>query len=137
MSTETIVNDSIEDTLVCKYVEIGISYDSSVELASRIIQEEALKHPLSFDHRTVEQIKEDEHPIEIRLTSFGDFSVNLRAYVWCNDPQESYKMHSDINKAIHERFTKEGVEIPFPYRTVVYKNDLPKNSEANHAKDNN
>jgi small-conductance mechanosensitive channel len=46
-------------------------------------------------------------------------------------------MHIDINKAIHERFTKEGVEIPFPYRTVVYKNDLPKNSEANHAKDNN
>jgi small conductance mechanosensitive channel len=134
ISTETIVNDSIEDTLICKYVEIGISYDSSVELASKIIQEEALKHPLSIDNRNKEQKNENQHPIEIRLTSFGDFSVNLRAYVWCNDPQESYKMHSDINKAIHERFTKEGVEIPFPYRTVVYKNDLPPNSTVNsHA----
>jgi len=137
ISTETIVNDSIEDTLVCKYVEVGISYDSSVELASKIMQEESEKHPLSIDNRTREQKEENEHPIEIRLISFGDFSVNLRAYVWCNDPQGSYKMHSDLNKAIHDRFSKEGVEIPFPYRTLVYKNDLPKNSESNHVKDNN
>ena len=26
---------------------------------------------------------------------------------------------------VKKRFDKEGVEIPFPYRTVVYKNDLP------------
>jgi len=26
---------------------------------------------------------------------------------------------------IKKRFDKEGVEIPFPYRTVVFKKDLP------------
>lgn len=136
MSSETIINDSIEDTLVCRYVEIGISYDSSVELASKIMQEVAIDHPLSLDNRTEEQKAANAHPIEIRLTTFGDFSVNLRAYVWCNDPQEAYRMHSDINKVIHERFAEEGIEIPFPYRTVVYKKDLPKNSGSNHGQDN-
>lgn len=131
MSSETIVNDSIEDTMVCRYVEIGISYDSSVELASKIMQEVAMDHPLSLDNRTEEQKVANAHPVEIRLTTFGDFSVNLRAYVWCNDPQEVYRMHSDINKVIHERFAEEGIEIPFPYRTVVYKKDLPKNSGLN------
>ncbi|MFT4524448.1 MAG: small conductance mechanosensitive channel [Bacteroidia bacterium] len=128
ISSETIINDSIEDTLVCKYVEIGISYDSDVAIASKILQEVALAHPLCFDHRTPVEKANGNHQIEVRLTSFGDFSVNLRAYVWCNDPMESYRMHSDINKDIHERFSAEGVEIPFPYRTVVYKNDLPQNA---------
>ncbi|MFC2163173.1 mechanosensitive ion channel family protein, partial [Candidatus Altiarchaeota archaeon] len=27
----------------------------------------------------------------------------------------------DLNKSIKERFDREGIEIPFPYRTVVYK----------------
>lgn len=131
MSSETIINDSIEDTMICRFVEIGISYDSSVALASKIMQEEALKHPMSVDNRTLDQRRDNQHPIEIRLTTFGDFSVNLRAYVWCNDPQEVFRMHSDINKAVHKRFAEEGVEIPFPYRTVVYKKDLPENARSN------
>jgi small-conductance mechanosensitive channel len=27
-------------------------------------------------------------------------------------------------KSVFERFNKEGIEVPFPYRTVVYKKDL-------------
>jgi small-conductance mechanosensitive channel len=26
---------------------------------------------------------------------------------------------------VKKRFDQEGVEIPFPYRTIVYKKDLP------------
>lgn len=131
IGSETIINDSIEDTLVCRFVEIGISYDSDVALASRILQETAAAHPLCIDNRSAQQRAQGDHQIEIRLTSFGDFSVNLRAYVWCNDPMGVYRMHSDINKQIHERFATEGVEIPFPYRTVVYKNELPQNAKSN------
>jgi small conductance mechanosensitive channel len=30
----------------------------------------------------------------------------------------------DIRESVKKRFDKEGVEIPFPYRTIVYKKDL-------------
>ena len=128
IGSETIVNDSIEDKKICRWIEVGISYDSDVELATKIIQEEAMKHPRCIDVRTQKQKDSGEPQVEVRLISFGDFSVDLRAYVWADDPFSAFRMHSDINKAIKKRFDAEGVEIPFPYRTVVYKKDLQKNS---------
>jgi small conductance mechanosensitive channel len=127
ISSDTIINDSIEENKICCWIEVGISYDSDVDLATQIIQEEAIKHPFCIDVRTKEEKAEGKSQVEVRLISFGDFSVNLKAYVWTESSIESFEMHSDINKAIKKRFDAEGVEIPFPYRTIVYKNDLPKN----------
>jgi small-conductance mechanosensitive channel len=97
-------------------------------LATKILQEESIKHPFSFDNRSKKEKKENKPQVPVRLVSFGDHSINLRAYVWTKDPLSVYEMHSDINKAIKRRFDAEGIEIPFPYRTIVYKNDLPKNT---------
>ncbi len=128
ISSETIVNDNIEEAKICRWIEMGISYDSDVELASKIMQEEALKQPACIDNRTQEQKDNGEPQVNVRLISFGDFSVNLRAYVWTNDPYNAMQLHSDINKAVKKRFDAEGIEIPFPYRTLVYKKDLPPNN---------
>lgn len=132
ISSETIINDTILEKLICKYVEFGISYDSDVPLATKIIQEVSIAHPSSIDNRTPEQKAANDPQVEVRLISFGDFSVNLRAFVWCSDPELVFRMHSDINKEVHRRFAEEGVEIPFPYRTLVYKKDLPPNAKLSN-----
>lgn len=126
VSSETIVNDSIADSKICKWIEVGISYDSSVPLAEKIIREIALAHKDCVDVRTKEQISNGDEQIEVRLLSFDDSSVTLRAYVWTDDAFKAPRMHSDINKQIKIRFEEEGVEIPFPYRTIVNKSDLEK-----------
>jgi len=66
----------------------------------------------------------------VRVISFGDSSVNLRAYVWSVDPVHVFQMDFDINKAAKKRFDEECIEIPFPYRTIVYKNDLKTNTNS-------
>ncbi len=33
-------------------------------------------------------------------------------------------MGCDLLESIKKRFDAEGVEIPFPYRTIVYKKDI-------------
>ena len=130
MGSEVIENTTIKDMEVCRWIEVGISYDSDVELATKIMQEEAVKHPQCIDHRTAEQKEQGIPQVEVRLIEFADFSVNLRALVWTNDPLNARAMHSDINKAIKKRFDAEGIEIPFPYRTIVYKKDLPPSAKA-------
>lgn len=129
MGSEVIENATIEDFEVCRWIEVGISYDSDVDLAIKIMQEVAMAHPMCIDVRTDKQKESGEPQVEIRVLAFGDSSVNLRAYVWTRDPYNALRMHSDINKSIKERFDVEGVEIPFPYHTLVYKKDLPKNAK--------
>ena len=130
VGNETIVNDSIKDSNTCRFMEFGISYDSDVDLAIKIIQEEACKHKFCIDHRSKKEKKEGIPQVVVRLMTFGDFSVNLRAYVWASDPLNVFQMQGDINKAVKKRFDAEGIEIPFPYRTLVYKKDLPKNTNS-------
>lgn len=128
ISSENIINDSIEDPRVRKDVEVGISYDSDIDLAIKIIQEEAIKHPHCIDTRTEVEKREGIPQVIVRVVKFGDFSVDLKALVWAPNVLVTFDMHSDINQAIKKRFDSEGIEIPFPYRTLVYKNDLPKNA---------
>lgn len=131
ISSETIINDSIEDEKICRMIEFGISYDSNVDIATQIIQEEAIKHPRCIDVRSKTDKKNGLQKVNVRVSSFGDSSVNLRAEVWTNDPYTARRMHTDINKTVKKRFDLEGIEIPFPYRTIVYKKDLSPNANSN------
>jgi len=124
ISTDVIVNDSIEDQKVCRFIEVGINFDSDVELASRILQEEAMNHPFSIDGRTKEEKENNLDLVEVLFLKFNEYSMDLRAYVWTADPLNAIKMHSEINLRIKKRFDEEGIEIPVPYRTIVFKNDM-------------
>ena len=121
ISDQTIENPDIKDPKICKFVEFGISYDSDIGKAMKIIQEEAEKHENCIDNRTEEE-KEDKAPkVRVRVIGFGDSSVNLRAWAWAEDAGKAFAMTCDLNKSVKERFDREGIEIPFPYRTVVFK----------------
>ena len=122
ISEEIIVNSSFKDERICKWIEIGISYDSNVVKAKAIIKEEILNYPLNIDPRTSEQIEEGEELAPVRIISFGDSSVNLRGWAWAKDFKDAFKMNCDLLESIKFRFDKEGIEIPFPHRTLVYKN---------------
>lgn len=124
ISSETVINSNINDQKICRFIELGISYDSDIDMAIKIMREEAMKHPSHIDNRTDKEIQDNLSPVKVKVIGFGDSSVNLRAWVWAEDPINALDMHWDLNKSIKERFDKEGVEIPFPYRTLVYKKDL-------------
>ena len=129
ISSETLINDTIEDHKICRWMEFGISYDSDVDKAIKIIQEEAQNHPNCLDNRTNDEKKLGIPQVIVRLVSFGDFSINLRAYGWAKSTSEAFVLHTDINKTIKKRFDQEGIEIPFPYRTIVYKNEMNEKSQ--------
>jgi small-conductance mechanosensitive channel len=129
ISDQTIVNSNISDERMKRQLMFNISYDSNIDKAFSIITEEALKHPFCIDGRNVEDKIAGFPVVKCRVIGFADSSVKLRADVWSRNPDESWEMQCDLYKTIKERFDREGIEIPYPYRTVVYKTDLPKNAE--------
>ena len=124
ISEDTIINSSIVDQKIRMHIVFGISYDSSIELATRIIQEESMKHPDFIDNRTDDEKQKNAPPVLVRLIDLADFSVQLKAYVWANSNSEAYALKCDVMKSVFDRFNKEGIEVPFPYRTIVYKKDI-------------
>lgn len=121
ISEEIIVNSNFVDDRICKWIDIGISYDSDIEIAKAIIKSEILNHPLHIDPRTQEQIDNGDVLAPVRVMGLGDSSVNLRGWAWAKDYVDGFKMSCDLLESIKLRFDKEGIEIPFPHRTIVTK----------------
>ncbi len=119
-----IVNSSYSDERICEYVEFSIGYDSNIKKAKEIISEVAEAHPLCIDHRTKEEKKKNLPKVEVRLIEFGESSINLRALVWVKDYNDSYIVHYALNEKVKERFDQEGIEIPYPYQNLIFKNEL-------------
>lgn len=126
ISDDIIINSSITDSKIQCRIEVGISYDSDIDLAMKIMREECEKHPLLIDNRTPEEIEKGEPIVRVAVIALADFSVNLRASAWTESFSDAFQMRTDLLKIIKERFDREGVEIPFPYRTIVYKKDMEK-----------
>lgn len=125
ITTEIIENSNLIDETICKFIELSVSYDADLDKAMELMREEALKHPDCLDARNNEERRNDEPVVVTRVIGFGESSVNLRAWVWCKDQPTAFRLGCDLNKSIKQRFDQNGIEIPFPYRTIVYKKDMP------------
>lgn len=126
ISEREIVNYSLDDSKVCKKINVSVSYDSDIDKAQKIMLDIADKHK---DVLKKTEIKNDDGKMQeegthIRVIKFDDYSINLRLYVWIEKDSRGYRIRSEIYQKILKEFAKEGIEIPFPYRTIVYKKDI-------------
>ena len=107
----------------CERLEIGIAYSSDIDLAKRIMQEECENHPLILDNRSQEDREQGVPLVKTAVIRLNDFSVTIRAWAWVRNYSDSFQLRWDVYENVKKRFDKEGVEIPFPYRTVVVRQE--------------
>ncbi len=109
LTDEVVKNPVDADTLRLKFV-FGIGYGDDIERATEIIVEEAERN---------EDILEDPEP-SVRLIELGDSSVGLQSRIWIGDPSRGdfTKTRGEYVKAVKQRFDEEGIDIPYPNRTI-------------------
>jgi small-conductance mechanosensitive channel len=121
INKEKVLNYNLGEKACCQWIEIGISYDSSIDLAKHIIREECESHPSLIDNRSELDKYNNTKKVIIRVIALVDSAVTLRAWAWARDFPTAFNMKCDLFESIKKRFDKEGVEIPFPHTTVVLK----------------
>ncbi len=121
ISDEIIVNADFGDDKICKWIEFGISYDSSIEKAKSIIKNQIIEHPLSIDVRTPKEIEEGVELAQVKVIGIGESSIDLRGWAWAKNSADAFNMGCDLLESIKLQFDKEGIDIPFPHRTLIHK----------------
>ena len=123
LNNQSIVNSSIIHASTCAFVNVSIGYGADIDHAMKIMQEEALKHPLLIDNRTKAAKEKGAPQVVVRVVELADSSINLRAWTWAANNDNAFILKCDLLKSIKERFDKEGIEIPFPYANVIIKKE--------------
>ncbi|KAF0677312.1 mechanosensitive ion channel family protein [Profundibacterium mesophilum] len=102
----TITNYSVYPTRRAEWI-FGVSYESDLKLAERVIFETVMADPRSMS---------EPEPF-IQVNNLGDFSVDFLVRVWV--PSADYFAYqADIKRAVKDAFDAHGIDIPFPTRTV-------------------
>ncbi len=121
ISNETIVNSTIVDEKICVFVEIAVALDTNLDIAIKIIQEEAVAHRYYIDNRSEGELARGEHPVMVRVMTFLNGGILLRAYVWANNPTDAFDLKCDLNKSIKDRFDQNKIYLANLQYQVVMK----------------
>jgi small-conductance mechanosensitive channel len=88
-------------------LQIGVAYKEDISRVREILLEVAYRDPLCL-----------AEPIPLIIfQGYGDSSLNLQLSVWA--ARENFlAMRNAISETIKRRFDDEGIEIPFPHRSL-------------------
>jgi small conductance mechanosensitive channel len=101
---------------------VGIAYDEDVAEGRRVI-EAALKDLDSVDQ---------QRPVEIFAQAFNSSSIDFEVTWWTGSrPAEIRRSKDKVVEAVKTALDEAGIEIPFPYRTLTFKDPLALRSSSN------
>lgn len=122
ISNETIINSTFMDEKTCMFIEVAVVVQTDLDRAIRAMQEEAMKHRYYIDNRSEDEIQKNDPPVLVRVMTFLEGGIQLRASVWAANPNNGFELKCDLNKSIKERFDKEGILLANLHHLVVLKN---------------
>ncbi|MDH4100681.1 MAG: mechanosensitive ion channel [Nitrospirota bacterium] len=108
MVNASVTNQSFPEAFVSEKIRVGVAYGSDVEKVKAIMLDVATAHPLVLN---------DPPPV-VFFQEFGDSSLNFLLVVWIGSFRDRMVVRDAVNTGLYHRFAQEGIEIPFPTRTI-------------------
>jgi small-conductance mechanosensitive channel len=113
LAAASITNFHLPAVDVPVRVEVGVSYASDLEHVERTTLAVASELAAEMGHP-------DFAPV-LRYHTFGDSSINFTVIMRAKAFADQYLVTHEFIKRLHRSFHAEGIEIPFPIRTVQVK----------------
>jgi small-conductance mechanosensitive channel len=107
-----ITNFCLLEKAMSLLIQVGVSYDSDLKKVERVT--------IDVAREVMETVAGGVAEFEpfIRYHTFGDSSINFTVILRAREFVNQYLVKHEFVKRLHERYKKEGIEIPFPIRTV-------------------
>ncbi|AZQ68603.1 mechanosensitive ion channel [Silicimonas algicola] len=105
--SNTIKNYSVYDKRRAEWI-FGVSYDADLKAAEQIIRDTIFSDPRSLS----------EPAPFLQVNNLGDFSVDFLVRCWV-PATDYFQYQADMKRAVKEAFDANGIDIPFPTRTVL------------------
>ena len=99
-------------------VPVGVAYDSDLALVERVTIETAKEVLARVDNNP------NAEPL-VRYTKFNDSSIDFAVILPSSQFDQQGLIIHDFIKALTERYRIEGIDIPYPIRTLIQEEDLP------------
>ncbi|KIX14052.1 mechanosensitive ion channel family protein [Dethiosulfatarculus sandiegensis] len=110
MANSKIVNQSGHINRFRLRIKIGVAYESNLDQ----VEEELLAAC-----RSISEIIQNPPP-RVRFRSFGDSALEFELLFWIRQPADKGRIEHLVNRNIHQKFAKAGIEIPFPQRVLTF-----------------
>jgi small-conductance mechanosensitive channel len=108
MSTTKIINQSAPEVSCRIRIDVHVSYDSNLREVEKTLLQVAASH----------QALEKKPEPRVRFRRFDDSGIFLQLLVWIEEPAQRGLQTHNLLKMIHIAFKEQGIEIPFPQRTL-------------------
>ncbi|MDL1965119.1 MAG: mechanosensitive ion channel family protein [Candidatus Desulfofervidus auxilii] len=117
LASAIVTNYYFPERELAVLVQVGVSYDSDLEKVEKVTIEVA-KEVMQEVSGGVPEF----NPF-IRYHTFDDFSINFTVILRAKEFVDQYLVKHEFVKRLKKRYDQEGIEIPFPIRTVFLKKD--------------
>ncbi len=110
-----ITNFYLPETEMACLVQVGVAYNSDLEEVERVT--------IDVGKKVLEKVTGGVPKFDpfIRYHTFSDFSINFTVILRVKEFVDKYLITHEFVKELHKRYKKEGIEIPFPIRTVYMR----------------
>lgn len=114
-----VVNHHLPSQDLAVLVEVGVDYASDLAHVERVV--------VDVGRDVMRGVPGGVSGFEpfIRYHTFGDSSVNFTVILRGKEFVDQYLIKHEFVKRLHSRFHHEGIVIPFPIRTIAYRDGVP------------
>ncbi len=119
LASSTVTNFSLPRRNLWIGVDVGVSYDSDLEQVERVALDVASDVMASVEGGIHSQV-----PV-VRFEQFGASSIDFTVRMFVKEFTDQVLIRHEFIKRLHTRFNREGIEIPFPQRTLHVSGSQP------------
>lgn len=118
LAQSVVTNYYLPEKRMSLLIPIGVSYSSDPEKVEKILVEEAKKAI-----GEIPGLLGEPEPFVRFIPGFGESSLDFTLICQVQEFVDQYPVQHELRKRIFKRFKEEGIDIPFPHRTVYLREE--------------